>query len=178
MTTKTGTATVTPNAVVYRDGVKLADAHREFKERMVKVLHDEARARGYCGDFDDVMIKAGLPGRAGEGYGTGKLVGERTRKEFQEWRRRTGRFLALMGARRSIVDYAAVLRRAGLATRKVDANVKIELTFRTSVDVMEDEDAAVAALESIGTEDQNSVHLRVNEAFRHGRVKWKMTVGD
>jgi len=122
-----------------------------------EVLHREADERDFCDSFDNIMVSVGLPPREENtresedddvnGYdddGTyyhrpyvrQALKVPRTEQAFEKWKRATARKLVEQARYYGIGDVDDVLYEAGFAELPVLRSVDVDVTVRTSVDVL------------------------------------------
>lgn len=167
----------------------LVDQHKAFKDNAVRVLHEVGVQRGWCFEFDRILVDAGLPGRdsfhddlyADDCSDRPALVGEETVEDFETWKREVARKLHDAARRHDIgarpVD--DVMAQIGLPTSDAfyrTVNLKVEGTFSLSLGSRE---VAVGADIVDGVSRYDISQALYNGVHNDdGDVLWKVVVED
>lgn len=153
----------------------LAEQHRAAKLRIASVIHQAAEGRGWCTDFDRILIEAGLPVRECNNYDftpkhrIAAVEGEDTVEAFEAWKRNAARVLSYKAGVHGIEGCEKTFEAAGLPTA-IKRDVFIEGTFRVpmTVNVIEGDDLIT------GT-NARAVRDTVTNRFLSGDfVTWKL----
>jgi hypothetical protein len=163
----------------------LVDQHLAFKQNAVRVLHEVGNDRGWCTDFDCILLEAGVPGRDRfhEDPYTDRpapeLVGEETAEEHETWKHEVARSLHAAARRHGINEPSVdeVMSQIGLPTRDAfyrTVDLQVQGTFSVSLgsrEVPVDTDVidSVRRLE-IGDALYRSIHADSDD------ITWKVVV--
>lgn len=126
---------VKPSRPAGKSPSALRRRHLKFKAHAAAVLLREAKRRNPCSTFEQTMVKVGLNAiRPDQGYDKVKVrvVGESTVEAFERWRRKTSRYLMLMGVEHGYrhAEHLAILREAGFDTEKAElVPIKVRITI-------------------------------------------------
>lgn len=154
--------------------------HLAFKAHAAEVLLKAASERNPCSMFEDGMIKVGLNAIRPQNEHMRKrvkVVGETTTERFEHWRKRTGRYLRMLGAEHGYnrAEHLKILEEAGFSTESpMTVGVKITVTLEVP-----------SRLSLYPSESPEEMHDRFNEAqiremlYEHyrrhpGGVTWKV----
>lgn len=163
------------------EAVSLADQHKAFKENASTVLHEWSVGRGYCTEFDDILVTAGLlPRERNAGYysdAARTATGEATAEEFEAWKRRATTHLLSAAEEHGIGDGVdETLREAGFnpeafKPKKVTAVIKGTFEVELEATVADGQDL----IDALAIYD---IAEAVYQSLRHRRdtSTWKATV--
>lgn len=174
------------------DETPLQREHRLFKEHAVNVLHESADRRDLCGTFDEVLHRAGLPGRDSyyTAYGQPRtdiqrpsLIGEATAEEFDAWKRRVSGELYRQAARYDISRAEQTIVRAGFLPREGlfrRVPVVIEGSFRVSMGTVEvtGEEGVIDALDAFRVREYIYNALYRERQLVDDEFTWKAVVDE
>ena len=156
-----------------------------FKENLVRLAHEWATAGRQCETFDQILLRAGLPGRPDfhERYdyiAAPPLVGEATVEEFEAWKQTTEQTFWQKADEYGVGTSADdLLEQAGLRRRPayVDVAVVVEGTFSVPLNItMREGGDVIDHVNAASFARSVYNHLNYGSTESDAEVDWKVRV--